>query len=350
MFSENVTLRWNVSDVFRIIFNNDAPTIFANHFDAATAEEKECWRKLCDGMHQDFLGQALSLGKRQWVEWFLHNDWPVFGRKSSLITALVRQEKTIHDKRFVDIEDPVHLVDVMDMMSNTQWDRFCSSWRQEDTEDLVCAVKDWKIQTDGTPLEMSRFLNALHNNREKHDILKDNIWDVARMCKQHIYWLDGFERLGWDIQRLTQVWENPLIDCVGRMLLGDAKTVASAHAVVSSQWFKKVLGFPSSHAALSTTNTHDPDCQDSVWPQLLQQQTAPEVALLITQRLLTEVDWTAKQMEDLQTTVEYCERTAGTTLCGETVRSFLSKQIITDSLKNSVKSENSSEKKPFKKM
>lgn len=349
MHTQNLK-RWDVSDVFRMIFNSDTPTIFADHFNKASANEKHDWRMMRDGMHQDFLGQSIALGKHQWVQWFLQNDWPVSSRKVSLLRSLVYQDKTFGDKNLGETKNYVHLSDVMRMMSNTQWKRFCSSLFYEETADLIYAIKNSEAQDNSTPLKMSVFVEALKNSPEKHEIFKRCGEPVGRICHQHIYWLDDFERLGWSVESLTSMWQNPLIDCVRKMVSGEEKTTSSAPNIVASVWFNTMLNFPSSQTALANTHTSDPDNRESVWPQLLCCQNVPNVALLITQQLLENVQWTTQRMEDLQHTICVCEDSVGATPSSEAVRAFLSKQIITASLKNSVKSVISSEKKSFKKM
>lgn len=344
MRTQNVN-RWSVSEVFRMIFSSDTPTIFANHFDKASANEKNDWRMMRDGMHQDFLGHAVALGKQQWVQWFLQNDWPVSSRKVSLIQSLVYQ-----DKNKGVIKNPMHISDLICMMSNTQWKRLCSSLFYETTADLIYCIKNVEEQDSSTPLQMSVFLQALKNSPEKHEIFKRCGEAVGRICHQHIYWLDGFERLGWSVERLTAIWQKPLIDCVRKMVSGEEKTTSSAADIVASGWFNAMLDFPSSKTAIANTHISDPDNRESVWPQLLYCQNVPHVALLITQRILENIQWTPQQMEDLQHTICACEDSVGATPSSEAVRALISKQIITASLENSVKSEISSEKKSFKKM
>lgn len=346
MHTQNVTPRWSVSDVFSMIYGNDTPYVFASNFSAASFEEQNYWRNVRDGMGQDLLGHALALGRRQWVQWFLRNNWSVQNQQFSLIQALNRADIGFHKTGLFPLEmkDFVGLSDIMQMMSLHQWKDFCCVLDREDTNSLTQAFKN---QSDRRfpPYKVDHFLDKLKQEPQKYQIFQQtNHATVSRMCQQNMNWFDTFDAFGWDSELLTHVWENPLVDCVNMLLSGNSALLQSAPEILSASWFEKMLCSPRSQKAL-VNHTHS-----SVWANILYCTSYPDVAEKIASRLLQDICISDQQVIDLQTSVQYIEQQAGVTPASDVLKSFLSKQIITASLNNSVKIDRLTEKKSFKKM
>lgn len=347
MSPQNITPYWDVAQVFRIIFHNDTPDVFANHFSVVSHEQQQYYKTMCDGMKQDCLGQAVSLGKRQWVQWFLDNEWPVSGRGFSLIKALLCQEKIGKFNNNQNPKQPLHLGDLMHMMTTSQWKDFCNTLGDESRVDLASAFKNGS-SIDESNTQMSYFATALKKDSIKHDILKTHIQPISLLCRHHIYLLKEFDELGWDLSTMTGFWNAPVVACVDRML-SDTTTREVVDVILSSPWFEKFLSLPTSKTALSQqldTNAYN----ENVWAYLLTCDEQPTTANKIMQRLLNSVSLEHDQMLQLQTNIAANEKKYGPTPAGDTLKAFLSKQIITASLQNSVKSEFLPEKKSFKKM
>lgn len=346
MHTQNVNPRWSVSEVFAIIYANDTHDVFSAHFHVASLEEQNYWRSARDGMGQDFLGHALALGRRQWVRWFLNNNWSVDNQQFSLIQALNRADIGFHKTGLfpIQMKDFVGLSDLMQMMSVQQWKDFCCSLDREDTTSLTQAFKN---QSDRRfpPYKVDHFLDKLKQEPQKYQIFQQtNHATVSRMCKQNMNWFDTFDAFGWDSELLTYVWENPLVDCVNMLLSGTSALLQSVPEILSASWFEKMLRSPQSQKAL-VNHTHS-----SVWANILYCTSYPDVAEKIANRLLQDICINDQQVTDLQTSVQYIEQQAGTTPASDVLKSFLSKQIITASLNNSVKSDRLTGKNPFKKM
>lgn len=347
MSTKNITPIWDVAHVFRIIFHNQTPEVFANHFQSIPYEQQQMYKTMRDGMKQDFLGQAVSLGKRQWVQWFLDNEWPVTHRDFSLIKSLLHQEKIEKFNENPKVNQPLHLGDLMHMMTPSQWKDFCHTLWNEKRGDLVAAFKNGN-KSGGTHKPMSHFSNALKKDEIKQDIFKTHIEDIALLCRHHIYLLGEFDNLNWDISTLTGYWNNPISVCVDKMLT-HPPTREVVDDILSSSWFEQILALPSSTAYLSQyldTNSYN----ENVWSNLLSCEEHPITAHKIMQRILDTVSLECDHMLQLQTNLTASEKKYGLTPAGDTLKAFLSKQIITASLSNSVKGELLTEKKSFKKM
>jgi hypothetical protein len=347
MHTQNVTPRWSVSDVFSMIYGNDTPYVFASNFSAASFEEQNYWRNVRDGMGQDLLGHALALGRRQWVQWFLNNGWPVDNQQFSLIQALNRADIGFRKTGLfpVEMKDFVGLSDLMEMMSLEQWKCFCGTLDREDATSLTQAFKNPDPSRHAPPYKVNHFLERLNKLPQKLEVLQQKSHHaISRICQQNMLWFDTFDTFGWDVERLTRIWENPLVDCVNMLLSGNSALLQSAPEILSASWFEKMLCSPRSQKAL-VDHTHS-----SVWANILYCTSYPDVAEKIANRLLQGICINDQQVTDLQTSVQYIEQQAGTTPASDVLKSFLSKQIITASLNNSVKSDRLTEKKPFKKM
>lgn len=347
MPAQNIIPHWDVAQVFRMIFHNDTPDVFADHFHLVSREQQQCYKTMHDGMKQDFLGHAVSLGKKRWVQWFLDNDWPVSGRDFSLIKALLCQQTIgkINDTQY--IKEPLHLGDLMRMMTVVQWNFFCTTLKLENAGNLALAFKNWNV-APSTTAQMSYFSTALLQDVKKHESLKTHPQVIARLCRHHIYLLEDFDKLGWNIATITGYWGDPAAACVDRML-SDATTRKMVDKILSSSWFEKFMSQPSSITALSQKLDTSPG-NENVWAQLVNCDEHPIDARKIVQRLLDLVSLENEQTLQLQANLTVHEQKYGLPPAGETLKAFLSKQIITASLKNSVKSEVLSEKKSFKKM
>lgn len=336
MSTQNITPIWDVAHVFRMIFHNQTPDVFANHFQSVSSEQQQMYKTLQDGMRQDFLGQAVSLGKKQWVQWFLDNEWPVARRDFSLINSLLLQEK-IEKFNNQKANHPLYLGDLMQMMTASQWKDFCEILWDEKQVNLAAAFKNG-----------GSFSTALKKDQVKHDIFKTHIEQIALLCRHHIYLLGEFDQLGWGVSSLTGYWDNPVTYCVDRMLTHQS-TQEVVDDILSSRWFEQLISLPSSTAELSQylgTNSYN----KNVWAHLLNCEEHPVTANKIMQRILNTVVLEHDHMLQLQTNLSVSEHKYGLTPAGDTLKAFLSKQIITASLSNSVKGELLGEKKSFKKM
>lgn len=346
MSTKNVTFRWNVSDVFAMIYHCDTHYVFSKNFESASREEQTYWRTARDGMGQDFLGHAVVLGRRQWVQWFLNNDWPVDNQKFSLVQSLNRADIAFRNAGLclIAIKEFVGLSDLMEMMSIEQWKRFCCTWDEEDTTSLTHVFKNPDVHRHAPPYKVDHFLDKLKKSPEKFEVLQQNNHRViSRICQQNIMWLGTFDTFGWDVEQLTYVWENPLVDCVNILLSGNDAVLQSFSKIISAPWFDKMLCSPQSQNALLTAS------YGGVWASLLH-SSYTDVAVKLTHRLLENLYIPAKNLTDLQTMVQNIENQSCSTPSSEVLKSFLSKQIISASLNNSVKSDYFSEKRSCKKM
>lgn len=347
MHTQNVKLRWSVSDVFSMIYSIDTHYVFSGNFQVASREEQTYWRTACDGMGQDLLGHALALGRRQWVQWFLNNGWPVDNQKFSLVQSLNREDIAFRKTGLfpVEMKDFVGLSDLMEMMSIEQWKCFCGTLDREDTTSLTQAFKNPDATVHAPPYKVNHFLEKLNKLPQKLEVLQQKSHHaISRMCQQNMLWFDTFDTFGWDAERLTHVWENPLVDCVSMLLSGNSALRQSASEILWAPWFEQMLCSPQSQKGLVDYTSN------SVWANILYCTYCPDVAEKITHRLLKDICINDQQVTGLKNCVQYIEQQTGATPASDVLKSFLSKQVITASLNHSVKSDHLLEKKSFKKM
>lgn len=324
----------NVMQWFENIFCSEAPTHFIEAFENASVENKTQLKHMVDGQGKGLFEQAIISGRPQWVKWFLTNDWPM--GQMSVAHALVLGQK-LHSSGIFR-HPPLHLSDLMDMMSTAQWSHTCQQLSSESASNLIAV-----LENQSAPLfhsQCTRMLQSLSDAPQKHEIFKHHCLSAtvkALHNNMYYHWFDDFHNIGWDVKEFVKPWNGSLNNAIEALLNVPSSACMHLDKNLNSEWFKHLLIF--------SPDTNEPQ----MWHTLICAEGTNGRS--VVERVLQEgVDLSCEQVSALNSKVAAQEHTHGASPALEVLGAFLNKQIITASLKNSVNSEISSSKKPFKKM